>query len=59
MGFRPGYILLDDAYELGDVKNTKTFTFEFSNEGDTDLVGISLASSNPAFVITRLTISQF
>lgn len=50
--FRPGYILLDSAYDFGDIKNTKTISFQFSNEGDTDLVGISLESSDSSFVIS-------
>ena len=50
--FTPGIILLDNRYEMGEVRNTKTITFEFANQGDADLIGINFVSSNPAFVIS-------
>ena len=50
--FRPGFVTLDHVYNFGEVKHTKTFTFQFSNEGDTELIDISLLSSNASFVIS-------
>lgn len=51
-GFKPGFIVLDNEYDLGDIKSTDSFIFEISNEGDTDLIGVRLSTSNPAFKVT-------
>lgn len=49
---KPGFLVLNDEYDLGNIKSTDTFEFEISNEGDSDLIGVRLSTSNPAFLVT-------
>ena len=50
--FQPGTLVLDSEYDLGDIKSTDSFTFELSNEGESDLIDVQLSTSNPAFTVT-------
>ena len=38
--FQPGTLVLDSEYDLGDIKSTDSFTFELSNEGESDLIDV-------------------
>lgn len=49
--FMPGYLALDNEYDLGEIQNTKQFAFELSNIGGSNVFDASISSSNTSFVL--------
>jgi len=40
-----------NVFNLGDLKNTKSFPFYLTNKGDTDIFNVTIESSNPDFIV--------